>query len=123
MLHTASFYQPHNWVGTLFRVSRLHPRGRKVQWQSLPFFYPPADLMKSYRSGNLDFESFGASYLATLEERITADEALSRWIVRASDLGDFTLLCFEREGEPCHRLMLARWLAEKVPHLELDYLR
>ena len=57
------------------------------------------------------------------EERITADEAMSRWIARACDLGDCTLLCFERQGEPCHRLMLARWLAEKVPHLELDYLR
>jgi len=33
------------------------------------------------------------------------------------DLGDFTLLCFEREGQPCHRIVLAEWLLERAPGL------
>ena len=123
MLHTASFYQPQHWVGTLFRVSRLHPRGLKVQWETLPFFYPSADIIKAYRGGQMDFQSFGISYLAALEEWWAADAVVKRWIDEAPGLGDFTLFCFEREGEPCHRRVLARWLKEKAPTLALGSLR
>ena len=122
MIHTASFYQPQFWVGAPFRVSRLHPRGRKVQWETLPFFYPPAELIKAYRKGRMGFKTFEHSYLATLEERLADDDLMKRWIDEASDLNDFTLLCFERDDAPCHRRVLARWL-EQNARLELGHLR
>jgi len=123
MLHTASFYQHQYWVGAPFRVSRLHPRGQKVQWQSLPFFYPSAELVKALRSGKVDFEFFSRSYRALLEERYAANDLMKRWVAEAPGLGDFTLLCFERDNAPCHRRVLARWLKEKDPELELGRLR
>jgi hypothetical protein len=45
------------------------------------------------------------------------------WAGGLPSMDDFTLLCFEREGLPCHRLELARWLLERVPGLELGELR
>jgi uncharacterized protein YeaO (DUF488 family) len=66
----------------------------------------------------VDFDTYGRSYQAFLEERIALDDAMKRWLTQAPDLGDFTLLCFERDGKPCHRHILARWLAEKSPDLK-----
>ena len=62
-LYTASFYDPEDWVGHLHRVSRGHPRGLSTQWETLPFLYPPLELLRDYRSGNLDFDSFAQKYL------------------------------------------------------------
>ena len=123
MLYTASFYQPESWVGRFLRVSRYHPRGRRVQWDSLPFFYPQAELIKAYRSGQIGFDAFTGSYRATLEERYVSNGEIVRWLETITNLGDFTLLCYEREEEPCHRRILARWLKKKVPALELGILR
>jgi uncharacterized protein YeaO (DUF488 family) len=119
MLHTASFYQPENWRGRLFRVSRQHPRGRRVQWESLPFFYPTYDIVKAYRQGDIDFQEYTGAYLAQLVQRWDSDQAMRTWVKASPSLGDFTLLCFERAGEPCHRLLLARWLKDRQPHLAL----
>ena len=123
VVHTASFYQPQHWVGAPFRVSRLHPRGLKAQWKTLPFFYPSAEVIKTYRSGQMDFQSLASSYLATLEERWATDAVVKRWIDEAPGLGDFTLLCFEWEGDPCHSRVLARWLKGKASGLVLGSLR
>ena len=122
-VHTASFYQPQHWVGHPFRVSRQHPRGRKTQWNTLPFFYPPRDLLKAYRSDSLDFDKLCQAYMALLEGAYSQDPELQRWMKEAPGLGDFTLLCFEREDRTCHRRPLARWLQEKAPTLQLGFLR
>ncbi len=119
MLATASFYQPENWLGRPFRVSRQHPRGRRVQWESLPFFYPTYEVIRAYRQGEMDFQQYTDAYIALLEERWDSDEAMQSWVEAAPGLGDFTLLCFERVSELCHRLILAQWLKEKQPGLSL----
>jgi uncharacterized protein YeaO (DUF488 family) len=130
MLYTASFYAPEDWVGRAYRVSRQHPRGRKVQWESLPFLYPARNLIRAYRSGEIDFSTFSAEYVQGLEEKYKGLAEVQEWMDsrvgahgRAPLLGDFTLLCFERAGQPCHRLMLAQWLLERVPSLEAGALR
>ena len=124
VLYTASFYQPDNWVGRCFRVSRHHPRGRKAQWDTLPFLYPELQLLKSYRSGEVNFEAFSHQYRNYLNDRYTIDHKFRRWVDEdLPRLGDCTLLCFEREGALCHRLVLARWLSEVQPYLEIGALR
>ena len=129
-LFTASFYTSDDWVGRLYRVSRSHPRGRKVQWEVLPSFYPDRALIRAYRSGDLDLASFEAAYLrglgdacAQVEGRTAVRPSVRGWLEAAPFLGDFTLLCFEPFGEPCHRRVLAHWLLERVPSLALGALR
>jgi uncharacterized protein YeaO (DUF488 family) len=129
MLYTASFYAPQDWVGRAYRVSRRHPRGRKVQWENLPFLYPAKELLRDYRGGEIDFAAFAAEYWRGLDERFEELADFQEWMDslgvhdRAPPLGDFTLLCFERAGQPCHRLALAQWLLEQVPLLEAGELR
>jgi uncharacterized protein YeaO (DUF488 family) len=123
MLYIASFYAPENWVGGAYRISRQHPRGRKVQWESLPFLYPARELIRAYRAHDIDFSQFAEEYREGLESRFEQSAEFQEWVRSVPSLGDFTLLCFEREGEPCHRLVLARWLQERVPSMEVGALR
>lgn len=123
MLYTASFYAPEHWVGQRYRVSRQHPRGRRTQWETLPLLYPDRDLLRAYRNLEVDFFQMGETYREGLELRYRESAEFRDWLAATADLGDFTLLCFEAQGEPCHRLALARWLLERVPGLRLGALR
>ena len=123
MIYTASFYNQEHWVGQPYRVSRAHPRGRRTQWETLPFFYPSRDLLRSYRDGQIDFAQLSASYLEELDLRLEESPEMREWLEVAPRLGDFTLLCFERAGQPCHRRVLARWLLRQEPMLELGELQ
>lgn len=124
LLYTASYYDPQDWRGSCFRISRGHPRGRQVQWGKLPFFYPELDLLRAYRSNELDFTAYTLRYLGHLEEEYLSGGELRRWIDEdLTKLDDFTFLCFERQETPCHRRLLARWLLGKCPNLEAGGLR
>lgn len=123
MLYTASFYAPDNWEGLRYRVSRSHPRGRRTQWETLPFLYPARDLLVAYRAGELDFAGLSAEYRVSLDLRHNESADLQDWLEKLPDLGDFTLLCFEREDQPCHRRVLAEWLLEQVPGLVVGRMR
>ena len=123
MLYTASFYAPDNWQGLRYRVSRSHPRGRKTDWETLPFLYPARELLVAYRAGDLDFGGLSAEYLISLNHRLNESPELQDWLDKTPDLGDFTLLCFEPEGKACHRLVLADWLLERLPGLVLGQKR
>ncbi len=123
VLYTASFYDPQDWMGRLYRVSRAHPRGRKTQWETLPFLYPPRDLLRAYRAGDIDFPVFKRDYLAGLEAATGRAGELEEWLATVPSLDQFTLLCFERAGQACHRRVLARWLQDRVASLELGDLR
>jgi uncharacterized protein YeaO (DUF488 family) len=119
VLYTASFYQPENWHGRLYRVSRQHPRGRRAQWETLPFFYPTYDIIKAYRQGEIDFQQYTDAYLGQLAEQWDSSKDMRVWVEASPSIGDFTLLCFEPAGQPCHRIVLARWLKDKQPSLAL----
>ncbi len=123
VLYTASFYDPQDWMGRPYRVSRAHPRGRKTQWETLPFLYPPRELLRAYRAGDIDFPDFQRDYLAGLEAAIARAGELEEWLATVPSLDQFTLLCFERAGQACHRRVLARWLQDRVASVELGELR
>ena len=123
MLYTASFYDPQDWIGRAYRVSRAHPRGRKTQWETAPFLYPPLELLRAYRQGNLDFAGLSRAYRENLDQKLLVDFHLRRWLEQLPTLGDVTLLCFERGDDPCHRRVAAEWLEERVPGLALGELR
>ena len=123
MLYTASFYVPDDWVGQAYRVSRQHPRGRHVQWETLPFFYPERGLLRAYRSGDVDFAGLSEQYRQGLNEKWDTLADFQSWLSEMPNRGDFTLLCFERSGEPCHRQVLAQWLLERVPGLKAGEVR
>ena len=123
MLYTASFYAPEDWVGLRYRVSRGHPRGLRVQWETLPFLYPSRELLAAYRGGQVDFAGFSAEYRRSLDTQYGELAAFQEWVEAVPALGDFTLLCFERGSQLCHRRVLAEWVWWRVPSLLLADLR
>ena len=123
MLYTASFYEPRHWVGTRYRISRAHPRGRKTDWEVMPALYPSRALLTEYRGGLMDFASLDARYREELDDTSERDPAFREFLELIGGRGDFTLLCFEPEGTPCHRRSAAAWLLERLPDLELGRLR
>ena len=123
MLYTASFYEPRHWVGVRYRISHAHPRGRKTEWQVQPALYPSRSLLTDYRQGNLTFPELDARYRQELEATFERDAEFRSFLEQLPNIGDFTLLCFEPAGEPCHRRCAAAWLLERVPRLDLGRLR
>ena len=123
MLYTASFYEPGHWVGTRYRISRAHPRGRKTEWEVQPALYPSRALLTDYRQGNIGFAELDIRYRDELDGTLEKDADFRAFLERLPDAGDFTLLCFEPAGDPCHRRSAAAWLLERVPELSLGRLR
>lgn len=123
MLYTASYYTPEDWKGQAYRVSRGHPRGRKTQWDTLPFLYPSRRLLQAYQSGAVDYAGLEREYREELASSSRESTEAREWLARLPRQGDFTLLCFEKAGQPCHRRILAQWLVETVPKLEIGALR
>ena len=122
MLYTASFYEPGHWVGARYRISRAHPRGRKTEWQVQPALYPSRALLTDYRQGNLTFAELDVRYRDELDETYERDVDFRAFLEQLPATGDFTLLCFEPAGAPCHRRCAAAWLLERVPGLALGRL-
>ncbi len=123
MLYTASFYQPEHWAGTRYRISRGHPRGRAADWQTLPALYPSRALLADYRQGSVTFAGLDARYREELDETHRQNAEFRAFLEQLPAMGDFTLLCFEPAGQPCHRRCAAAWLLERVPAIELGRLR
>ena len=89
----------------------------------LPFLYPALDLLRAYRGKKIDFAELSREYVKGLEKGFSRAGEFRSWVEAVPDLGDFTLLCFEPAGQPCHRLALAPWLVQRVPGLALGPLR
>ena len=123
MLYTASFYRPEHWQGTPYRISRAHPRGQKTAWEVQSFLYPSRQLLTEYREGALDFAGLTVRYWEELQTSYNWEGDFQDWLVSLKPDEDFTLLCFEPEGEPCHRRIAAAWLLERLPELRLGQMR
>ncbi len=123
MLYTASFYHREHWLGTPYRISRAHPRGQKTAWEVQPFLYPSRRLLTEYREGALDFAGLTERYREELETSYKWEADFQDWLGSLKTEEDFTLLCFEPEGEPCHRRVAAAWLLETNPALGLGKMR
>ena len=106
VIKTKSIYQPseENDDGIRVLVTRFYPRGIKKDkfdcW--IRELSPSGDLLKNYRQGKYSWEEFKVAFLSEMRdskdslERIQALNAQNESTV-------ITLLCYEREGEHCHR--------------------
>ena len=63
---------------------------------------PEARLLKSYKKGDINWREFSSDFRKQLRTLETSKEALEQ-IKQMSKKGTVTLLCYEKEGEKCHR--------------------
>lgn len=104
-LKTKSIYEPRSaGDGLRILITRYYPRGVKKDrfdmW--VRTLSPSGDLLHGYRSGMISWSHFVESFLSELRSTPESLDAL-RWLARVCRSRAVTLLCYEREGEPCHR--------------------
>lgn len=121
MLYTASYFQPENHHGQLLSVSRSRPQNfRSIK--TLHFFTPSQDLLKFWKdkskTAQLEelpklWEQYQDGFFDLLDERI---DQIHSW-TSALKYEDYTLLCWEKAGEYCHRNDVGELLAARCAHL------
>ena len=85
--------------------------------------YPSRQLLTEYQDGTLDFAGLAERYREELQTTYSWEAGFQHWLGSLNPEEDFTLLCFEPEGEPCHRRVAAAWLLENSPELRLGSIR
>jgi uncharacterized protein YeaO (DUF488 family) len=107
-LQTKSIYEEKNSSGGLrILITRFYPRGVKKErfdlW--LRGASPTPGLLKEFKTGVIGWAEFSKRFrkqLISLEESKAAIDQ----IAELSKSGDITLLCYEKEGENCHRTIV-----------------
>ena len=105
MIKTKSIYKPKDDSdGTRILITRFYPRGvRKGHFDEwVRELAPSVELLKGYKEGTIDQEQFRLQFFTQIQSNISSLEALQS-ISEMAKKNDITLLCYERDGEFCHR--------------------
>ena len=109
VIRTKSIYDPKETDdGKRVLVTRYYPRGvgRDHFDVWLRDLAPSAKLLKLYRDGEMTIPEYSAEYQLEISEE-NARQAIHELSMYA-EAGNVTLLCYEPEGEFCHRHILKR---------------
>jgi uncharacterized protein YeaO (DUF488 family) len=103
-------------------ITRYYPRGVKRDRFDLwvKALSPSRELLSRYRSGKESWDQFKESFISELKANTESIEAL-RTLAATSRVQDITLLCYEKDGLPCHRHVVRDILATR--DILSDYLR
>ncbi|HEX2614819.1 MAG TPA: DUF488 domain-containing protein [Nitrososphaera sp.] len=118
-IRTKSVYDPaENSDGIRILVTRYHPRikGFKKgigysEW--LMGLSPLGPAVKKFKAGRMTEHEFGKQYLSYLAVSNEARKELARVRELLKNGETVTLLCYEPEGEFCHRHLLKGYLENK----------
>lgn len=77
---------------------------------------PTKELLSEYRKGGMSWETYADRYLTLLRQRKLREH------VRPADLDGACLLCSEHLPEHCHRSLLAEYLRDANPGIEVTHL-
>lgn len=109
-IKTKSIYEAAGkFDGWRILVTRYHPRGVKRQWYDAwaRSLAPSAALLKKYKNGDVqwpELEKSLVSELAANPDAISMINSMHKYTRKHPA----TLLCYEPEGEPCHRHLLKK---------------
>ena len=108
MIRTKSIYAPTDQKdGLRILITRFYPRGVKREKYDVWIrpLAPSADLLKRYKNTEINWNDFKTALLSELRDNMDSVEAIHT--LQAKSLTqDITLLCYERDGRPCHRHMV-----------------
>lgn len=108
MIRTKSIYAPmEENDGLRVLITRFYPRGVKRERYDIWVreLAPSAELLKRYKNENIQWDDFTTTLLTELRDNIDSIEAIHT-LQSLSNMQDITLLCYEKDGCPCHRHMV-----------------
>jgi len=105
MISTKSIYQPKEESdGIRILITRFYPRGVKKDhfdcW--VRELAPSPTLLQSYKQGERTWEEFKIEFLTEMRDSIDSLEVIHA-LNQQNAVKNITLLCYERDGMPCHR--------------------
>jgi uncharacterized protein (DUF488 family) len=91
-----------------------------IAYEHVPELAPTEELMKSYKKGSTDWET----YTVALKELLNQRDAARLWLPpsRVFDDGVNCLLCAEDSPKRCHRRLVAEHFAALFPDIEVRHL-
>lgn len=107
-IRTKSIYDKKGRIdGLRILVSRFYPRGVKRERFDLWIrgASPQRDLLKSYKQGLIDWPEFERRFKLQLKTEVDSKAAMKQ-LLELSRRRNITLLCYEKEGQKCHRQVL-----------------
>jgi uncharacterized protein YeaO (DUF488 family) len=108
MIKTKSIYKSKERKdGKRILISGLHPRGvKKSQYDEwLKELSPSMELVHKYKNDDISWKKFLSLYKSQISKNPQSLE-LVKQLRKQSKEDEITLLCFEADGEPCHRHLL-----------------
>ncbi len=108
LIKTKSIYKPiEEEDGLRVLITRYYPRGVKREKYDIWVreLAPSAELLKRYKNTKVNWDDFKITLLSELRDNIDSVEAIHALQSR-SNMQDVTLLCYEKDGCPCHRHMV-----------------
>ncbi len=108
MIKTKSIYKPvEEEDGLRVLITRWYPRGVKRDKYDIWVreLAPSPELLKKYKNSEIKWNDFTISLLSELRDSIDSIEAIHA-LQTQSHMQNVTLLCYEKDGEPCHRHMV-----------------
>jgi uncharacterized protein YeaO (DUF488 family) len=104
-VRTKSIFQPaERQDGYRILITRFYPRGvpreRFNEWAY--GLSPSPELLFAYKEGRIDWDTFAHEFVVQLGREAGCAEAIQT-LHELSQTEDITLLCFEKDGNPCHR--------------------
>lgn len=121
MIKTKSIYKPKDDEdGLRILITRFYPRGvRKGHFdQWLRELAPTKELLKGYKEGEVNQTQFTIRFL----QQINSDEISRKTIQTLTELAketNVTLLCYERDGDFCHRHLVQDVIKDQMSNQEL----
>lgn len=114
LIKTKSIYKPlEEEDGLRVLITRYYPRGVKREKYDIWVreLAPSAELLKRYKNTEVNWDDFKITLLSELRDNIDSVEAIHALQSR-SNMQDVTLLCYEKDGCPCHRHMVRELIEE-----------
>lgn len=104
-IKTKSIFRPaEEEDGLRILITRFYPRGVKKEHFDLWIreLSPSVSLLSSYKKGECNWQEFKINFLSELRDNIDSLEAVHA-LNDYSSSQDITLLCYEKQNQPCHR--------------------
>lgn len=116
MIKTKSIYKPiEEDDGLRVLITRFYPRGVKREKYDIWVreLAPSAELLKRYKNTEINWNDFKITLLSELSDSIDSIEAIHALRTR-NNMENITLLCYEKDGCPCHRHMIRDLIEEPI---------
>ena len=87
-----------------------------MEYVHLPCLAPTKELLRDYREGLIDWNTYESRFTALMRERRIEQE------VSKETIQDGCLLCSEDQPHHCHRRLVAEYLNERWGGVEIEHL-